>query len=216
MCFHAKRTSAQRTRYSPLGPPIPAQGPVRVRLYRVLLGQWPSLRDLLRPSLACVRPLRWYYAAVRLPIAVHVGLIAHRLLPPIRRLAATDGNRVSRFSRAQRAPSFHACLGSTTPQCLRPTSDITRATVLPSGLPDTVGAPDFGYFGAHQLQGYPADMCPCPTLQVRRYRRPRMVGARMVRYSFSCMTLSFTTSRRFIPTLSRPGGPPHKSTNRFR
>jgi hypothetical protein len=34
-------------------------------------------------------------------------------------------------------------------------------------------------------------MCPCPTLQVRRCRRPRMVGARMVRYSFSCMTLSF-------------------------
>jgi len=30
-----------------------------------------------------------------------------------------------------------------------------------------------------------------------------MVGARMVRYSFSCMTLAFTTSRRFIPTLSR-------------
>jgi hypothetical protein len=63
--------------------------------------QRPSLHDLLRPSLACVRPLRGYYAAVRLPIAVHVGLIAHRLLPPIRRLAATDGNRVPRFSRVK-------------------------------------------------------------------------------------------------------------------
>src|ERR1700683_5574826 len=80
---------------------------------------------------------------------------------------------------------------------------VTRAAVLPSGSPDTVGASDFGYFGAHQLQGYPAYMCPCPTLSVRRYRRRRMVGARMVRYAFSCMTLSFTTSRRFIPTLSR-------------
>jgi hypothetical protein len=37
----------------------------------------------------------------------------------------------------------------------------------------------------------------CPTLQVAH--RPRMVGARMVRYSFSWMTLPFTTSRRFIP-----------------
>jgi hypothetical protein len=73
----------------------------------------------------------------------------------------------------------------------------------PARHADPVGASDFGYFGAHQLQGYPAYMCPCPTLPVRRYRRPRMVGARMVRYSFSCMTLAFTTSRRFIPTLSR-------------
>jgi hypothetical protein len=58
----------------PAWPDIPAQGAARVRLYRVLLGQWPSLHDLLRPSLACVRPLRWYYTAVRLPMAVHVGL----------------------------------------------------------------------------------------------------------------------------------------------
>src|SRR5580700_1801169 len=113
----AKRSSARRTRYSPIGPLFPAQ--VRDGLgYRVLLGQWPSLHDLLRPSLACVRPLRRYYAAVRLPAAVHVGLIAHRLLPPFRPLPAAESHRISRFSRAQRAPSFHACLGSTTPQGL--------------------------------------------------------------------------------------------------
>src|ERR1039457_4557281 len=52
----------------------------------------------LRVSLACVRPLRRYYAAVRLPIAVHVGLIAHRLLPPIRTEWAANGHRVSRRS----------------------------------------------------------------------------------------------------------------------
>jgi len=45
-----------------------------------------------------VRPLHRYYASVRLPITVHVGLIAHRFLPPIRSLPPTDGNRVSRFS----------------------------------------------------------------------------------------------------------------------
>src|SRR5664279_3672954 len=59
-----------------------------------------------------------HYSAGRLPFAVRVGLIAHRLLPPIRPLLAANGSRVSRFSRAQRAPSFHACLGSTTPQSL--------------------------------------------------------------------------------------------------
>ena len=85
----------------PAWPALPARCPVRVRLFRVLLGQRPSLHDLLRPSLAFVRPLRRYYAVVRLPAAVHLGLIAHRLLPPIRALPATDGHRVSRFSRVK-------------------------------------------------------------------------------------------------------------------
>ncbi len=38
------------------------------------------------------------HAAVRLPAAVHVGLIAHRFLPPILHFAAMDGGGVSRFS----------------------------------------------------------------------------------------------------------------------
>jgi hypothetical protein len=79
-------------------------------------------------------------------------------------------------------------------------SRISRFTVLPSGSPDTVGASDFGYFGAHQLQGYPACICPCPTLWVRRYRRPHMARGQDGSLLLSCMTLSFTTSRRFIPT----------------
>src|ERR1019366_8455502 len=37
---------------------FPSLRPVRVRLSHVLLGQRPSLHDLLRPSLAFVRPLR--------------------------------------------------------------------------------------------------------------------------------------------------------------
>src|SRR5665811_1883840 len=65
-------------------------------------------------------------------------------------------------------------MGSLTPQCLRRTRDLPHTAVLPSGSPVTVGASDFGYFGAHQLQGYPACTCPYPTLRVRRYRRPHM------------------------------------------
>src|SRR5437016_10360006 len=83
----------------PAWPAVSARCPARVWLFRVLLGQRPSLHDLLRPSLACVRPFRWYYAAVRLPLTVHVGLITHRLLPPVRPFPAADSHRVSRFSR---------------------------------------------------------------------------------------------------------------------
>jgi hypothetical protein len=61
MCCHAQRSSgygsAGRTRPA-AGPALPARCPARVRLFRVLLGQRPSLHDLLRPSPACVRPLR--------------------------------------------------------------------------------------------------------------------------------------------------------------
>jgi hypothetical protein len=82
----------------PALPIFPTQRPARVRLFRVLLSQRPSLHDLLRPSLAFVRPLHRYCAAVRLPAAVRVGLIAHRFLPPIRHHNSADGHRVSRFS----------------------------------------------------------------------------------------------------------------------
>ncbi len=85
----------------PAWPASPALGPARVRLFRVLLGQRPSLHHLLRPSLAFVRQLRWYYAAVRLPAAVHVGLRAHRLLPPARLALLTGDNGASRFSRTE-------------------------------------------------------------------------------------------------------------------
>jgi hypothetical protein len=57
------------------------------------------------PSLACVRPPRWYYAAVRLPMAVHLGLIAHRLLPAFR---PTGGGRPQGLSVLAREVSMHA------------------------------------------------------------------------------------------------------------
>ncbi len=53
------------------------------------------------PPKAFVRLLRWYYAAVRLPAAVHLGLIAHRLHPTVRVLLTTDGHGASRFSRVK-------------------------------------------------------------------------------------------------------------------
>ena len=84
----------------PAWPAFPARCPARVRLLRVLLGQRPSLRNLRWRWLAFVRLLRRYYAAVRLPATVRVGLIAHRVLPPARLLPA-GGCGVSRFSRIE-------------------------------------------------------------------------------------------------------------------
>src|SRR6202051_2493078 len=45
-------------------------------------------------------------------------------------------------------------------------------------------------------------MYPCPTLQVRPRDRPRMARGQDGSLLLSCMTLTFTTPRRFIPTLS--------------
>src|SRR5215831_10314559 len=66
-----------------------------------LLGRPPSLHALRRRSPALVRTLRRYYAVARLPATVHVGLIAHRLLPPVRSVSTTDSDGTSRFSRVE-------------------------------------------------------------------------------------------------------------------
>src|SRR5438552_19081868 len=65
------------------------------------LGRPPSLHLLRRQSPALVRRFRRYYAVARLPAAVHGGLMAHRFLHPARRLPATGGYGVSRFSRME-------------------------------------------------------------------------------------------------------------------
>src|ERR1700730_6957918 len=74
----------------------------------------------------------------------------------------------------------------------------------------TPSAPLVLAFSELTISGYPAYMCLFPTLQVRRCRRPHMGRGQDGSLLLSCMTLSFTTSRRFIPTLSRPGGLPHR------
>ena len=82
----------------PTWPGFPARSPVQVRLPRVLLGLCPSLRNLRQRFFAFVRLLRRYYGAVRLPIAVHKGRAAHRVLPPAHRVTwwATTGSPGSR------------------------------------------------------------------------------------------------------------------------
>src|ERR1700730_15126576 len=114
----------------PAWPALPAWCPAQVRLPRVLLGLRPSLHSLRQRFIAFVRLLRRYYAAVRLPTAVHEGLTAHRVLPP----AHLTARWASMGPPGSRARSFSACLGSLTPQD-RCTLALSRAAVLPSGVP---------------------------------------------------------------------------------
>ena len=72
---------------------------------------------------------------------------------------------------------------------------------LPVNL--TLSAPMILVISELTTSGYPAYMCLPPTLQVRPCGRPRMGRGQDGSLLLSCMTLSFTTSRRFIPTLSR-------------
>src|SRR5260370_17049213 len=85
----------------PVWPVFPTLCSAQVRLVRVLLGLRPFLHSLRRRSPAFVRLLRRYYAAVRLPATVHVSLMAHRFLPPVRCSSAADSDWVSRFSRIE-------------------------------------------------------------------------------------------------------------------
>jgi len=158
---------------------FPPRYPVRVRLFHVLLGQPPSLHDLLPPSLAFVRPLHRYYAAVRLPAAVHLGLIALRLLPTVRVIPTTDGRGASRFSCVKflymlgvfDSAGPNACSRLRTHQCGLPCS-------LTPSRPDCA-------ISELTTSGYPACICPFPTLQVRGSPPPSHgSGVRMVRYSF--------------------------------
>jgi hypothetical protein len=87
--------------FQPVCPAFPALRPALVRLFRVLLDQRPFLHRLRLRFPALVRLLRRYYAAVRLPAAVHEGLTAHRVLPPARRLLPAGDNGASRFSRME-------------------------------------------------------------------------------------------------------------------
>src|SRR5262245_52959845 len=76
----------------------------------------------------------------------------------------------------------------------------TPPCCLPVGV--TPSAPRIPVFGAQ----YPGCIYPCPTLQVQPHDCPRMARGQDGSLRLSCMTLSFTAPRRFIPTLSAPVG----------
>ena len=113
----------------------PALSPGRGRLLDVLLGRSPSLHALRQRLPAVVRTLRRYYATVRLPAGVHVGLLAHGLLQPARH-SATGVDGVSRFSRVEFPcmPGVSDCAESA--ECSR----CRAPAVLPSAMCRTASA----------------------------------------------------------------------------
>jgi hypothetical protein len=92
--------AASRTRRSPF---VPLFWPSVQRGLGCPRSPWSTafLHSLRRRFPAFVRLLRRSYAVVRLPAAVHVGLIAHRVHPPACCRSAPGGNGVSRFSRME-------------------------------------------------------------------------------------------------------------------
>ncbi len=100
-----------------------------------------------------------------------------------------------------------------------PRSRYRECALLPSVRADAVGSPEPLI---SELNTQPTDtpwakppsraVCrnkrlpPCPTLQVRRYRRPRMARGQSGSLRLLCTTLSFATPCRFIPALSSPKG----------
>src|SRR6266487_2181610 len=116
-------------------PALPTLRPAGVRLFRVLLGQRPFLHNLRLRFPTLVRLLRRYYAAVRLPVAVHGGLIAHRFLHPTRRLATAGSHGASRFSRME-----FLCVHGVFDSAGHGTLAFARTALLPSGMADTVGS----------------------------------------------------------------------------
>src|ERR1035438_10066347 len=175
----------------PAWPALPTLRPARVRLFRVLLGKRPSLRNLLRPSLAFVRLLRRYYATMRLPAAVRVGVIAHRFLPPSLRGSGSGGNRVSRFS-CVKFLCMHGVYDSASPVAhsrLR-----TPQYCLPDRLtPSALILLGFCHFRSSSTSGIPSLHIPIPNASSASFasRRPHMVWARMDLLVLSCLTLSF-------------------------
>jgi hypothetical protein len=100
-CLASKRTWLPAHGPAHLWSVFPTRCSAQVLLVRVLLGWRPSLHSLRWRSPALVQLLRRYYATVRLPATVHVGLMAHRFLPPVRGFKAADSDGASRFSRVE-------------------------------------------------------------------------------------------------------------------
>ena len=141
-------------------------------------GQQPSLHNLLRPSPAFVRLLRRYYAAVRLPATVHLGLIAHRLRPAVRVRLPTDGNGVSRFSRVE-----FLCMHGVSDSAGRGALALSHAVMLSSGQDDTVDSL-IGRFRSSQLRDTQPTYAPSQRFRNALAGRPAWFGVKMVATPF--------------------------------
>src|SRR5262249_51680429 len=174
----------------------PALSPGRGRLPDVLFGRLPSLYALRQRFPTVVRTLRRYYATVRLPTGVHAGLLAHGLLQPSHRLSAPQASAAVGVSRSG-GVVFRCVLGfsagAVSGGSLRPPP---RRYCLPScGTTSALRSRLF-------RSSIPCLHVPLSTLRWQPRGWPRMTRGQDGSLNLSCMTLPFTTPRRFIPAHS--------------
>ena len=125
--------------------------------------------------------------------------MAHRFLPPFRRLAAADSNRASRFSRVK-FPYMRGVCDSAVPVTR------SRLRVPPCCLPGDLTPSAQPVLIISELISFRDTQPACassPRFKCAVAERPRKGRGQDGSLLLSCVTLSFTTSRRFIPTLSK-------------
>ena len=184
----------------PAVPAFLARCPARVRLARVLLGQRPFLHSLRRRCPAFVRLLRRSYAVVRLPVVVHMSLMAHRLHSSACRVPATGDQRG--LSVLAHGVSMHAWVLATPPGrdalasiAAPPCSLPVRAKPSAPGLPIS------------KLSA-PACICTCQRFKCALAGRPRMTriqdGWLILSWRLLHSQLHVGLSRRYLPVWKWP------------
>jgi len=178
--------------------PDPALCPEDVLLSRVPLGQPPSLHPLRHHFPSFVRGLRRYYRTVRLPMAVH-----HRItsldfpLRPGPHPLPPGGHGISRFSHRM----FPDVLG-----VLDRAGSARDSRSRPGRyrLPQRRGR---RHPGVMVFRGsMPSPPVPLSTLRLKPRDLLRMTRGRCGSLLLHRMTLSFTTSRRFLSAHRRKPG----------
>jgi hypothetical protein len=121
---------------------------------------------------------------------VHVGLIAPRFLPPVRGVSTTDSDRASRFSRMEFL-CVRGVFDSAGPRCTRVIAHRVIAFRFRGHRP----LPD------SQISelNIPPAYTPVQRFECNLTAALAWLGARLVRYSLSCMDFSSTAPRRFYP-----------------
>jgi hypothetical protein len=179
-----------------LGHSFPALCRTRVGLNDVLLGPHPSLPSLRRRLPLFVRLVHRYCSAVRLLHCVHVRRSAFHLPGPVSIVVGPRRSGglpvlvhvVSQRARVLRLRGAEASLAIwRDPSCCLPlteTGSALRSSVFRSSI------------------ARPTDTLVYASAGVSR-RPPQDSGPRWIRSLLSCRTLSFLTTRRFIPALPR-------------
>ena len=176
----------------------PALRPERVLLSRVPLGQPPSLHPLRRRLPGLVRGLRRYYGAVRLPMTVHQRITSLDFpLRPGPHPLPPGNHGISRFSREM----FPDVLGVSD---RAGSARDSRFRPVRYRLPHRRGR---RHPGVMVFRGsIPSPPVPLSTLRLRPCGLLRTTRGRCGSLILHRMTLSFTTSRRFLSAHRRKPG----------